>query len=60
MSALIDDRKGRDRVNLRERAYEAFTERLLARELEPGQFISQRKLVAATGFTLGAICELVP
>lgn len=60
MSALLDDRKGRERAKLRERAYEAFTERLLARELEPGQFISQRKLVAATGFTLGAIRELVP
>lgn len=60
MSVLLDDRKGRARANLRERAYEAFTERLLARDLEPGQFISQRKLVAATGFTLGAIRELVP
>lgn len=60
VGALVDDRRGREHVNLRERAYEAFTERLLARQLQPGQFISQRKLVEATGFTLGAIRELVP
>ena len=47
-------------LNLREQAYQTFTERLLARELRPGQFISQRKLVALTGLTLGAIRELIP
>ncbi len=45
---------------LREQAYESFTRHLLARELRPGQFVSQRELVALTSLTLGAIRELVP
>jgi DNA-binding GntR family transcriptional regulator len=45
---------------LRERAYTAFTDRLLAREIVPGQFVSQRELVELTGLPLGAIRELVP
>jgi DNA-binding GntR family transcriptional regulator len=45
---------------LRERAYDAFTSRLLAREIMPGQFVSQRELVEITGMPLGAIRELVP
>jgi DNA-binding GntR family transcriptional regulator len=45
---------------LREQAYESFTRHLLARELRPGQFVSQRELVALTELTLGAIRELVP
>jgi DNA-binding GntR family transcriptional regulator len=45
---------------LRERAYAAFTDRLLAREIVPGQFVSQRELVEITGLPLGAIRELVP
>lgn len=45
---------------LRERAYDAFTQRLLAREIKAGQFVSQRELVALTGLPLGAIRELVP
>lgn len=47
-------------VKLREKAYESFTERLLSREIKPGQFISQRELVELTGLTLGAIRELIP
>ena len=47
-------------LKLRERAYASFTERLLAREIKPGQFVTQRELVAMTGFPLGAIRELVP
>ena len=47
-------------VKLRERAYESFTERLLSREIRPGQFISQRELVELTGLPLGAIRELIP
>jgi DNA-binding GntR family transcriptional regulator len=47
-------------LKLREQAYASFTRHLLARELRPGQFISQRELVALTGLTLGAIRELVP
>lgn len=50
----------RAKTNLREKAYESFTERLLARDIRPGQFVSQRELVALTGLTLGAIRELIP
>lgn len=45
---------------LREQAYESFTERLLARHIRPGQFLSQRELVEITGMRLGAIRELIP
>ncbi len=51
---------GTDSPKLRERAYAAFTDRLLAREIMPGQFVSQRELVEITGLPLGAIRELVP
>lgn len=47
-------------VNLRDKAYRAFTRRLLTQALKPGQFISQRELVELTGFPLGAIRELIP
>ena len=47
-------------ANLRERAYDAFTQRILARDIKPGQFVSQRELVELTGVPLGAIRELVP
>jgi DNA-binding GntR family transcriptional regulator len=47
-------------VNLRDKAYRAFTRRLLSQALKPGQFISQRELVDSTGFPLGAIRELIP
>lgn len=45
---------------LREKAYESFTRHLLARDVRPGEFLSQRRLVELTGLTLGAIRELVP
>ena len=45
---------------LRDKAYDSFTERLLSREIRPGQFVSQRELVDITGLPLGAIRELVP
>ncbi|MBN9499351.1 MAG: GntR family transcriptional regulator [Alphaproteobacteria bacterium] len=51
---------GTDAPKLRERAYAAFTDRLLARQIVPGQFVSQRELVEITGLPLGAIRELVP
>ncbi|MFM7345094.1 MAG: GntR family transcriptional regulator [Tagaea sp.] len=51
---------GTETPKLRERAYAAFTDRLLAREIVPGQFVSQRELVEITGLPLGAIRELVP
>lgn len=47
-------------VNLRDKAYRAFTRRLLSEALKPGQFVSQRELVELTGFPLGAIRELIP
>jgi DNA-binding GntR family transcriptional regulator len=50
----------RETTTLRERAYETFKERLLSRAIRPGQFLSQRELVAITGMPLGAIRELVP
>jgi DNA-binding GntR family transcriptional regulator len=49
-----------DGGNLREKAYDRFTRHLLARDIRPGQFISQRQLVELTGLPLGAIRELVP
>jgi DNA-binding GntR family transcriptional regulator len=54
----ISNRNGRP--TLREKAYEAFKERLLSRHIRPGQFLSQRELVAITGLPLGAIRELIP
>lgn len=45
---------------LREKAYASFTRHLLARDVRPGQFVSQRHLVELTGLTLGAIRELIP
>jgi DNA-binding GntR family transcriptional regulator len=50
----------RDAQKLRERAYDAFKQHLLARDIRPGQFVSQRELVELTGLPLGAIRELVP
>lgn len=47
-------------AKLRDRAYESFTTRLLAREIRAGQFVSQRELVEITGLPLGAIRELIP
>jgi DNA-binding GntR family transcriptional regulator len=47
-------------MKLRERAYERFTRHLLALDIRPGQFITQRELVALTGLTLGAIREMIP
>jgi DNA-binding GntR family transcriptional regulator len=49
-----------EQITLREKAYESFTRHLLARDVRPGQFISQRQLVGLTGLTLGAIRELIP
>lgn len=51
---------GTEQPTLREKAYESFTRHLLARDVRPGQFISQRRLVELTGLTLGAIRELIP
>jgi len=44
----------------RERAYRRFTHHLLAAQIRPGQFVTQRELVTLTGLPLGAIRELIP
>ena len=44
----------------REDAYSSFTERLLARDIAPGQIVTQRELMALTGMNLAAIREMVP
>jgi len=51
---------GREATALRVKAYHSFTERLLARDILPGQFVTQRELVEITGMPLGAIRELIP
>lgn len=53
-------RAPRSEIKLRERAYHAFTHHLLHSALKPGQFVTQRELVALTGQPLGAIRELIP
>jgi DNA-binding GntR family transcriptional regulator len=53
-------RAPRSELKLREQAYDAFTHHLLRSDIKPGQFITQRELVALTGQPLGAIRELIP
>lgn len=52
--------RGGDALKLRERAYESIIEKLMARDFVPGEFVSQRQLVARTGLPLGAIREIIP
>jgi DNA-binding GntR family transcriptional regulator len=47
-------------MKLREQAYESFRHHLLTKRIRPGQFVSQRELVALTGLPLGAIREMIP
>lgn len=47
-------------MKLRDKAYQSFQHRLMSLDLRPGQFVSQRELVALTGMPLGAIRELIP
>lgn len=51
---------GEETVRLRDHAYSSFTNKLLSRDIQPGQFISQRELVELTGMPLGAIREMIP
>lgn len=51
--------KNTDR-RLRDDAYSSFTEKLLSRDIQPGQIVSQRELVELTGMPLGAIREMIP
>jgi DNA-binding GntR family transcriptional regulator len=48
------------KTNLRALAYRSFMQNLLARKIRPGQFLSQRELVAITGVPLAAVRELIP
>src|SRR3954454_17727657 len=57
---MMPRRPPRSELKLRERAYDAFTHHLLRHDIKPGQFLSQRELVALTGQPLGAIRELIP
>ena len=45
---------------LRLQAYEAIVERLVFRQLLPGQFVTQRELVELCGLPLGPIREAIP
>ncbi len=56
----MSQREEGEPLKLREKAYDAFKQHLLARDIVPGQFVSQRELVELTGLPLGAIRELVP
>ena len=49
-----------EKTSQREKAYASFTKHLLARDIRPGQFVSQRQLVELTGLPLAAIRELIP
>jgi two-component system phosphate regulon response regulator PhoB len=50
----------RGRTKLCDRAFQNFIENLLASEIRPGQFVSQRELVEVTGMSLAAIREPIP
>jgi DNA-binding GntR family transcriptional regulator len=58
MGGIVHDTGGQ--TTAREKAYESFTHHLLARDVRPGQFVSQRRLVELTGLPLGAIREAIP
>ncbi len=49
-----------DAEPLRDHAYSSFTQKLLSRDIAPGQIVSQRELVEITGMPLGAIREMIP
>jgi DNA-binding GntR family transcriptional regulator len=47
-------------VSQRARAYESFRQQILAANVRPGQFISQRELMQLLDMPLGAVRELIP
>lgn len=51
---------GEPAARQRDHAYSSFTDKLLSRDIQPGQFVSQRELVELTGMPLGAIREMIP
>ena len=44
----------------RSRAYQGFTQQILSGGIRPGQFISQRELMALLDMPLGAVREMIP
>ncbi|MDE2515474.1 MAG: GntR family transcriptional regulator [Rhodospirillales bacterium] len=53
-------RRAPGQATQRHQAYEAFTRRLIDRELAPGQFVTPKELAEITGFRLNAIREMIP
>lgn len=47
-------------TSLRAQAYASFQQQILAANIRPGQFISQRELMQLLGMPLGAVRELIP
>lgn len=47
-------------TSLRIQAYESFQQQIVAANIHPGQFISQRELMQLLGMPLGAVRELIP
>jgi DNA-binding GntR family transcriptional regulator len=47
-------------TSLRAQAYESFQQQIVAANIRPGQFISQRELMQLLGMPLGAVRELIP
>lgn len=58
--SVPDETSAKGDLTLRSQAYEKFVDALISRNLSPGQFVTQRKLVELTGFPLGAVRELIP
>jgi DNA-binding GntR family transcriptional regulator len=46
--------------SLRVQAYESFQQQIVAANIRPGQFVSQRELMQLLGMPLGAVRELIP
>ncbi len=51
---------GTELRSVKQVAYELFREALFDGRLQPGQFVSQRELVALLGLSIGALRELLP
>ncbi|CAN7346842.1 GntR family transcriptional regulator [Devosia sp. LjRoot3] len=49
-----------ERASVKSAAYEKFRQALFDGRLRPGQFVSQRELVALLGLSIGALRELLP
>ncbi len=47
-------------LSLRAQAYASFQQQIIAANIRPGQFISQRELMQLLGMPLGAVRELIP